>query len=566
MPSYQLPIEGLRQSHFQLYEDANGLNNAPALAGVDGSAVVPTGQNFRVRIQITNDGYSATRYLLEYRVNSGTWRAVDSTEPVRIVDSSVFTDGAATTSRIGYAGRTFVSGEGIDTTRNSADISVSVNQYTEIEWNVRIASASNGDIVEFRVVGMTGAWSGGQTYTASPLGSYDVLATVIVGSTQWEVRPAMMYEAYTEVGLGIEASNAFAKWVPAIVKVNATARMPNMAPQRVPFGGFRGIDAPVDYVMGALPPQPFSLSVEALPDQLGKFLASLFGAPATSGSGPYTHEFTAAASPLTPPTLTIWQREHYSNDESASPVFAGYGGCLITEMTLDLDARSGAPVVPVFGGLAASFLLHNNATTTGMNSAYSASLPFTTTRATLTVRDSSGNTPAWSAEIAQLRLRLARGGVTPRIGFRGKAIAAGYAMRQRVHLVELSIVAYRMGARPIKLVLGTAEGASYPVLPQASVQKYAPSSGAALSIEFTSLENASYKWTISTSRFAWIEQSATSGGDDPMMDTFTLVPLATSAGATLSAVTLINGNSSEPGTPGTPITISDTGIYSPYTS
>jgi len=568
MPTYPHPpywLEGIKQSHFQLYDDASGLNNAPPLAGIDQWVAMPLNRNFRVRIQITNDGYSATRYLLEYRVNSGTWRAVDSTEPVRIVDSSVFTDGAATTSRIGYAGRTFVSGEGIDTTRNSADISVSGDEYTEIEWNLRLFSGNNGDVYEFRVVAMSTTWNGGQDYTAYPLFQYEVFAAVVVSSTLEEGEHAMMYEAYTEVGVGIEAPTNFGKWVPASVRVNATTRMPIMQPSRVPIGGFRGVEAPVDYVMGPMPPQPFSLTVEALPDQLGKFLSSLFGTPNTTGGNPYTHEFTASGSPLSPTTLTIWQREHYQSDETGNPpLYRGYGGCLFSELTIDVDARTQGPLLVTLGGLAATHILHNSQSATGMNSAFSASLPFSTTRAQLTVRDSSGSTPAWTAEIEQLRMRLLRGGVAPRTGFRNKAIARGYAMHKRVHLVELSIVAYRIGMRPVKLVLGQSEGASFPLLPQPTVQRYSPSSGHALTIEFTSLQNSQHKLVIATASFAWIEHSAESGGADPMMDTFTLVPLATSGGTTLSAVTLVNANSSEPGAAGTPLTISDTGIYSPY--
>ncbi len=70
----------LEQTHFQIYNDANGLNNAPPLAGVDQSVQVALGQKFRCRLQIYNELGSATRFLLEYRVNGGVWRAVDSTE------------------------------------------------------------------------------------------------------------------------------------------------------------------------------------------------------------------------------------------------------------------------------------------------------------------------------------------------------------------------------------------------------------------------------------------------------------------------------------------------------
>lgn len=558
MPSYTQPLT-LEQTHFQIYNDANGLNNAPPLAGVDRSAQVVLGQKFRCRLQIYNQGASATRYLLEYRVNGGTWRAVDSAEAVRIVDSTVFTDGAATTSRIGYSGATFVTGEGIDTTRNSADISLAPNSYTEIEWNLTTVGLNLGDIVELRAVAMNTTWSGGQSYTASPL-VYTNVASVLIGTTAQEVVGKMMYEAYTEIGWGVEAATAFGKWVPASQRINAVARLPAMSPNKLSYGGFRGVDAPTAMLQAQMPPAGISLQLEATPDQIGKALSSLFGNPSTSGAGPYTHDFLAGNPPR---TLTLWQKEHYSSDESSAPVFAGYGGCIFSEIALEADSRAGGILVATFTGLAATYLLHNNAATVGMNSAFGAARPFTIDGAALTIKDSSGATPSWAGEVQSIRMRLSRQNVTPLFGFRSKAIARGYAYRKAVQLVELSIEVYRVGLKPLKLVLGSGEGATYPVLPQTNVQQYDPSSGGALKIEFTSRENSDWKLTIETPRFAWVELSSSSGGEDPMMDTYALMPLVENS-ATLLTMQLVNANSAEPGTDGTPLTISDTGAYSPY--
>jgi hypothetical protein len=122
---------------------------------------------------------------------------------------------------------------------------------------------------------------------------------------------------------------------------------------------------------------------------------------------------------------------------------------------------------------------------------------------------------------------------------------------------------YRVGLKPLKLVLGSGEGANYPILPQPSVQQYDPASGGALKIEFISRENPAWKLVIETPRFAWVELSSSSGGEDPMMDTYALMPLVENS-ATLLTMQLVNANSTEPGTAGTPLAIPDTGAYSPY--
>jgi len=559
MGVYTSPATYLEQTHFQLYQDASGLNNAPPLAGVDAAAAVTLGQKFRCRLQIYSSSVSVTRYLLEYRVNGGTWRAADATEAVLIVDSTVFANGDATTSRIGYAGATFVGGDGIDIVRNSRDIVLGPNQYTEIEWNLTVVGLTIGDIVDLRAVAMSTAWSGGQSYTATPL-IYDQIAAVVISGSSGEVSAAMMYEAYTEIGVGIEGASAFGKWVPAIQRINAVARLPVMSPSKLPYGGFRGIDAPVGVIMGQMPPAGITLQMEATPDQLGKFLSSLFGAPSTTGTGPYTHNFLAGNAPV---TLTLWQKEHYSSDDAGAPVFSGFGGCIFSDLALEADVRAGGILQASFTGMAATYLLHNNASTVGMNSAYGNAQPFTVEGATLTIKNSSGSTPSWAGEIQSVRMRLARQNVYPRFGFDGKAIAKGYAYRRAVQLVELSIEVYRVGLKPLKLVLGAGEGSAYPIVPQPNVQQYDPATGGALQIVFTSRENSAWTLTLETPRFAWIELSNTSGGAEPMMDTYALMPIA-EASATLLTVSLVNANSTEPGAAGTPLTISDSGPYSPF--
>ncbi len=406
---------------------------------------------------------------------------------------------------------------------------------------------------------MSTTWSGGQSYTAALL-VYTNVASVLIGNTTQEVSGKMMYEAYTEIGWGIEAMNAFGKWVPASQRINAVARLPVMSPTKLPYGGFRGVDAPTAMLMSQMPPAGISLQMEVTPDQIAKALASLFGNPSTTGTGPYTHDFLVGNAPR---TLTIWQKEHYSSDDAQAPLFSGYGGCIFSELSLEADSRNGGILVATFTGLAATYLLHNNASAVGMNSAFGAARPFTVDGAILTIRDSTGSTPSWAGEVQSIRIRLARQNVYPLFGFRNKAIARGYAYRRAVHLVELSIEVYRVGLKPLKLVLGSGEGASYPILPQPSVQQYDPSSSGALKIEFTSRENSSWKLTIETPRFAWVELSSSSGGEDPMMDTYALMPLVENS-ATLLTMQLVNANSTEPGTAGTPLAIPDTGAYSPY--
>lgn len=563
MPSYSAPAE-LEQTHFQIYLDDAGLNDATPIAAVDTTAMVELGQRFRCRIQVaTVDLGWSGRLLLEYRINQGAWAAVDTDQPVRMVDSPGFVDGEATTSRLGSAGLTFAPGEGIDTRRNSNQLSIGFEQYTEVEWNLTTVGLTTGDLIEFRVVAMSSAWAGGQTYTASELATYDYFGAVIISAQSGSGggQTYMMYEAYTEIGWGIEAPTAFAKFVPASQRINAIARLPEMAPAKIPFGGFRGVDAPVDMAMGTMPSQGFTLSMEATPDQIGKALASLFGDPSTTGAGPYTHNFLAGNPPR---TLTLWQKEHFASDESGNPpLYRGYGGCILTALALEADANAGGILQASFDGLAAAHIVHNSATSTGMNSAFGAARPFLIDQAVLMLRDTTGTTPSWNGEIQSIRLRFARGGVAPVFRFAGKAIAQGYRYRQQVHLVELSIQVYRVGLKPLKLVLGQPEVASYPLLPGDTVQKYAPSGTAALSLEFTSTENPQWKFTIETPKFAFVEQSATSGGDEPMTDTFTLQPLV-SGTQTLSTIRLINANSTEPGTDGTPLTGIPSGRYSPF--
>lgn len=563
MPTYNPPTT-LEQTAFQLYRDDISLNNATPLAPVNQEAEVLAGYRFRCRIQVESTTGWSGRLLLEYRVNEqgnwGNWAAADNDQFIQIVSSQYFVDGEDTTVRIGRPpGSTFVAGEGIETRRNSRPLTVGIDSYTEVEWNLIAVGLTVGTVVEMRVVSMTTAWSGGQNYTASPLQIYHQLGKITIGGSE----TYMMYEAYTEIGWGIEAPTNFGKFVPAVQKINATARLPDMAPVKVTYGGFRGIDAPINAVMGLMAPEPLTLTMEACPDQLGKLLASLFNNPVTTGSSaPYTHNFVPSSF-ITPRTLTIWQKEHYRSDEAGNPpLYAGYGGVQFSSLTLEAAAATGGILVVSADGMAATYVLHNSESTVGMNSAFGNAQPFTVESLQLELQDSTGATPPWQGEVEQVRLRLARGDLSPAYGFTGKAIAKGYRYRTAVHLVELSIQVYRTGLKPLKLVLGQPEDASYPLVPGEIFRVYSQTgASAALKLTFTSLENNAWKLIIATQQFGFMELTDTSGGEDPMVDTYTLLPLV-SAGRTLSEVRLINANSTEPGASGTPITV-PAGRYSP---
>ncbi len=206
MPTGAVAIsEDIEQVGFQIFNDDGGptnVNNATAKAGANAGASAALATKARVRVKLLQFIGASTnyRYLLEYRTNGGAWGALDAATSVRISTSTAFTDAQATAQRIGS--EPFVAGEGLSANRNSAAIALNSgggNVATEIEWNVLLNSGAVGDVIQFRVVAMTGGWTGG-AYTASPLGVYSVYPQITLGVLPPSVERASVFEGL-QIGL-----------------------------------------------------------------------------------------------------------------------------------------------------------------------------------------------------------------------------------------------------------------------------------------------------------------------------------------------------------------------------
>lgn len=564
MANYTLPSETERVVLFRVFQDNVSLNGASPIAAQDTPAQMPWNTQFRVRMRVTRDIDCPSRYyLIEYRVgDSGTWRACDVGETVYIELSEVFTDGEGTTERLVPGMYQFGGGEGIETRRSSQQYTQYVRDY-ELEWNLRIASSQPvGTVVYFRMVGLNTPWSGGQTYTATPI-PHAVNPSIVISTSQQQ-EAQTMFEVYTEIGMGREPTANPGRPVVASRKINATVRPPLISPEYIVWGGYRGVESPVLATHGKLNPYTFPLTVEATPQLMSLLLCLLMGTPTTTGaSDPYTHTFSPAGSPR---TGTIWQKLHYASDESGSPpVFAGYGGLVASALTLNLNPAGGGVLTVDLELQGLTYIMHSNESAVGMGSGTSffSGRPFTINEASLIVKDSAGNNPSWMGEITALRLTLRRG-VYPKWQFGGKRIAQGWRTLRRVVVAELSLDVYRVGAKPMKLVLGNSETAPYPLVPSENVQIYDPSSGHALQITLAYSDNSSNrKMDILIPKMAWVAHTMGGGGDNPDFDTYTLMPLMEgSSMSNLDSIVVVNDVQS-PWTDDTAVSSLPTSAYLP---
>lgn len=141
------------QRHFRIYKDDAGLNAATPYADEDTNYNVTAGVNFRLRIETTNEGTAtgSTVRLLQFREDGGALTNVTTdSNNVRIVNSTNFTDGDATTTRLtAYGGKTFVAGQGKDAGNPTSSVSLSTSQYTEDEWSLKFETAAIGHTYQF---------------------------------------------------------------------------------------------------------------------------------------------------------------------------------------------------------------------------------------------------------------------------------------------------------------------------------------------------------------------------------------------------------------------------------
>ncbi len=166
-PSIVATSPTLNQKHFRIYQDDGGLNSATAYAAEDTNYNVNISTNFRIRFETANTGTGATNVTrrLEFKEDAGAWTQITTgTNNVRLVDSSNFTDGDATTSRLTATG-TFTAGKGKDTGSDTTQISLTGSYYTEDEYSLKFQAAALTHTYQFRI---TNAGVALDTYTVTP--------------------------------------------------------------------------------------------------------------------------------------------------------------------------------------------------------------------------------------------------------------------------------------------------------------------------------------------------------------------------------------------------------------
>ena len=169
--TWSVPVSS-SQSHFRIYnDDGTVINDATALVGEDANYNIGLNTNFRIRFETANVGTSAINISrrLEFREYSGgSWGAwtqiTTNSNNVRLVDSLIFTDGDATSSRLTAVG-TFMAGQGKDTGSDTSSISLTNGYYTEDEYSLKFQAGAGGNTYQFRI---TNAGAALDNYTATP--------------------------------------------------------------------------------------------------------------------------------------------------------------------------------------------------------------------------------------------------------------------------------------------------------------------------------------------------------------------------------------------------------------
>lgn len=180
--TYTPPTPVLNLIHYRWRNDDGSETAATWRRAEDISATRIKNTNIRLRMEIANQGAStatSTTYKLEYHQKTstcseaGTWTALPTTattEHFIIAPSANFLDGAVTTNVAGGltdANTTFVAGQMKDTGNQTAGITLTNTNFTEIEFNIQATNnASDGNNYCFR---LTNAGSTTDfTYTAYP--------------------------------------------------------------------------------------------------------------------------------------------------------------------------------------------------------------------------------------------------------------------------------------------------------------------------------------------------------------------------------------------------------------
>jgi hypothetical protein len=167
------------QSNYRFRSDDGNETTGTSLAAQDSQASITSTNAFRLRFLITNSGDTTTdTYRVEYAPYSfgcGSWTAVPvspTTEAFNMFNTSNFTSGTASTNVTSGpavitdpSGGSFVAGA-LLSTANSTSVTLSSNQFTEIEYSMQANSNATNPAYCFR---LTNAGTALDNYASYPI-------------------------------------------------------------------------------------------------------------------------------------------------------------------------------------------------------------------------------------------------------------------------------------------------------------------------------------------------------------------------------------------------------------
>ncbi len=320
--SYQQLEALIAQDAYQIYRDDAGINTATPYAPINTPASVTANGRARVRVQIHNlDTISfASHYILEYNHNNTGWEpcTAQTSSLAHIVDSPHFIDGAATAQRL--SSEPFTIGEGIETERESAQITLPAGYTTEIEWSLLLHnSLQPGDILQFRVIAISTTPWDPNNYTGGLLIYYSFPTIYISSNGGNNMAITETVANLTEYGIAIATSETSAYKATHLIDVVSCDVSPR-ATRIVTMPG-RGALSPRRALTSRVWAEG-SLTVESTPNHLPLVLMLSGFAPTTTGSiVPYTHTFALGTGrPNRYGTLVLW---HNNTTPPVHEVFAG---------------------------------------------------------------------------------------------------------------------------------------------------------------------------------------------------------------------------------------------------
>ena len=150
------------QTNFRGRDDSQTINSTTFTYNLNTNWSQAVDTNFRIRIEAEEqNSRNAAIGALEYNRNSAGWVAVSSVSSiVKYSLTSQFANLDATTNIIAGSTKTFVAGDGVETTVTTTNIN---NTHTEYEYSLQIVAAdvANNDTIQVRMSGLN-------TYTNTP--------------------------------------------------------------------------------------------------------------------------------------------------------------------------------------------------------------------------------------------------------------------------------------------------------------------------------------------------------------------------------------------------------------